>query len=138
MNFKFSGHQKYLSAFHFSSLTDIVMLLLIFFLLTSSFVITRGMNITLPKTAVGQPPLRKTITVTIEKDKLLYLNNDRIAKEKLALTLAGLMQQDKEQQIVVRADKDLILQDVIEILDIAKSVGATRLFIATEAAKEVK
>ncbi len=96
------------------------------------------MNITLPKTAVGQPPLRKTISVTIEKDKLLYLNNDRIAKDKLAATLAGLLHQDKEQQIVVRADKDLVLQDVIEVLDIAKGVGATRLFIATEAAKEVK
>ena len=96
------------------------------------------MNITLPKTAVGQPPLRKTITITIEKDKLLYLNNDRITKNKLAATLAGLMQKDKEQQIVVRADKDLVLQEVVEILDIAKGAGATRLFIATEAAKEVQ
>lgn len=93
---------------------------------------------TLPKTAVGQPPQRKTIAVTIEKNKTLYLNSGTVRKEELASRLSALLKQDPDQQIVVRADKDLILQDVVEILDIAKSVGATRLFIATEAAKEVK
>lgn len=138
MNFQPTNSRKYLETFNFSSLTDVVMQLLIFFLLTFSFANTRGMNVTLPKTAVGQPPQRKTIAVTIEKAKKLYLNADVVRKEELAAKLSALLKQDPDQQIVVRADKDLILQDVVEILDIAKSVGATRLFIATEAAKEVK
>jgi biopolymer transport protein ExbD len=138
MNFQPASSRKYLESFNFSSLTDVVMQLLIFFLLTFSFANTRGMNVTLPKTAVGQPPQRKTIAVTIEKNKTLYLNSGTVRKEELASRLSALLKQDPDQQIVVRADKDLILQDVVEILDIAKSVGATRLFIATEAAKEVK
>lgn len=138
MNFQFRGQQKFLTVFHFSSLTDIVMLLLIFFLLTSSFVVTRGMNIVLPKTVIGQPPQHRTITVAIEKNKQLFLNNELISKDLLAVRLAAAFGKDKEQQIVVRADKDVILQDVVEILDIAKSVGATRLFIATDVVKEVK
>ncbi len=135
MNFQFRGQQKFLTVFHFSSLTDIVMLLLIFFLLTSSFVVTRGMNIVLPKTVIGQPPQQRTITVAIEKNKQLFLNNELISKEQLAVRLTAALGKDKEQQIVVRADKDVILQDVVEILDIAKSVGATRLFIATDVIK---
>jgi biopolymer transport protein ExbD len=138
MNFQSPSSRKYLETFNFSSLTDVVMQLLIFFLLTFSFANTRGMNVTLPKTAVGQPPQRKTIAVTIEKSKTLFLNASTVRKEELAARLSALLKQDPDQQIVVRADKDLILQDVVEILDIAKSVGATRLFIATEAAKEVK
>lgn len=113
------------------------MQLLIFFLLTFSFANTRGMNVTLPKTAVGQPPQRKTISVTIEKDKRLFVNSDAVPKEQLGARLTILIRQDPDQQIVVRADKDLVLQDVVEVLDIAKGAGATRLFIATEAAKEV-
>ncbi len=96
------------------------------------------MNVTLPKTAVGQPPMRKTVSVSIQKDKQLFVNNEAVPKDQLAAKLSTLIQKDADQQIVVRADKDLTLQDVVEILDIAKSVGATKLFIATEAAKEVK
>ena len=139
MNFRSTGgQQKYLESFNFSSLTDVVMQLLIFFLLTFSFANTRGMNVTLPKTAVGQPPLRKTIALSLTKDKIMYLNNEAIPKQQLAARLSVLIKQDPEQQIVVQADKDLLLQDVVEVLDIAKGVGATRLFIATEAAKEVQ
>lgn len=138
MNFQPVNRRKYIETFNFSSLTDVVMQLLIFFLLTFSFANVRGMNITLPKTVVGQPPQRSTITVTIEKDKKLYLNNEAIHKEQLAAKLQTLFQKDTDQQIVVRADKDLTLQDVVEILDIAKSVGATRLFIATEAVRGIK
>lgn len=139
MNFRSTGgQQKFLESFNFSSLTDVVMQLLIFFLLTFSFANTRGMNVTLPKTAVGQAPLRKTIAVSVAKDKILYLNNEAVSKMELGARLAALMKQDPEQQIVVQADKDLTLQDVVEVLDIAKGVGATRLFIATEAAAEVK
>ncbi|MBI4810704.1 MAG: biopolymer transporter ExbD [Ignavibacteriales bacterium] len=138
MNFRPVHRSRYLESFNFSSLTDVVMQLLIFFLLTFSFANTRGMNVTLPKTAVGQPPQRKTISVSIQKDKNLFVNNEAVTKNQLAAKLTALIKVDIDQQIVIRADKDLTLQDVVEILDIAKGVGATKLFIATEAAKEVK
>ena len=138
MNFQSGSRNKYLDSFNFSSLTDVVMQLLIFFLLTFSFANTRGMNVILPKTSVGQAPPRKTMSVTLQKDRKLFLNTDAVTKEQLGAKLRALLQKDSDQQVVVRADKDLILQDVVEILDIAKGVGATRLFIATEAVNEVK
>ena len=138
MNFQFEGQRKYLESFNFSSLTDVVMQLLIFFLLTFSFANTRGMNVTLPKATLGQPPQRKTISVSIEKDKKLFLNNEAVLKEQLAVRIAELLKKEQDQQIVVRADKDLVLQDVVEVLDIARGVGATRLFIATESGQEKK
>lgn len=132
MNFSSGSKTKYLETFNFSSLTDVVMQLLIFFLLTFSFANTRGVNVILPKAQSGQPPLRKTISVAIAMDRKIYLNGDLVAKDKLVNRLAQLIRKDAEQQIVVRADKGLQLQDVIDILDIAKSTGATKLFIATE------
>ena len=138
MNFHFQSQQKYLDSFNFSSLTDVVMQLLIFFLLTFSFANTRGMNVTLPKAIAGQPPQRKSISISILKDKRLIVNSDEVPKAQLGSRLSVLIQKDAEQQIVVRADKDLTLQDVVEVLDIAKGVGATRLFIATESSPEKK
>lgn len=138
MNFRSSRRQNYLESFNFSSLTDVVMQLLIFFLLTFSFANTRGMNVTLPRTSIGQPPTQKTISVTLMKEKKIYINSEEVAKEDLTGRIAAMLGSDPDQQIVIRADKDLLLQDVVEIMDLAKGAGATRLFIATDAAREEK
>ena len=138
MNFYKGSQQKYLESFNFSSLTDVVMQLLIFFLLTFSFANTRGINVTLPKAAAGQAPDRKTISVTIAKDKKLTLNGDAIGKGQLTSRIGQLLKKNKEQQVVIRADKDIILQEIIEVFDLAKAAGASRLFIATDSGQEKK
>lgn len=133
MNFEFQAHRKYLSIFNFSSLTDIVLLLLIFFLLTSLFAVIRGMDVVLPKAKTGQAPQQKIITVSMTKDRKIFLGTQPVTKNQLGEKLKAAVKPD--QQIVIHADKSLILDEVIEILDIAKGVGATRLFIATEPVK---
>lgn len=133
MNFQFQAHKKYLSAFNFSSLTDIVLLLLIFFLLTSVFTVLRGMDVTLPKAVSTQPPQRKTISVAMTKDRKIFVDGKLITKDNLADNLKNVF--TSEHQIVIQADKSLILDEVIELLDIAKGIGATKLFIATEPVK---
>ncbi|MDI6802449.1 MAG: biopolymer transporter ExbD [Bacteroidota bacterium] len=133
MNFQFQGHKKYLSVFHFSSLTDIVLLLLIFFLLTSTYTVLRGMDVTLPAATSSQPPQRKTISIAMTKDKKLFVENKQVTKDQLADALKAVFTQD--HQIVIQADKSLVLEEVVEVLDISKGIGATRLFIATESAK---
>jgi len=134
MNFRFQAHTRYLSAFNFSSLTDIVMLLLIFFLLTSSFAVIHGMDVVLPKASTGQTPQRKILTVSFTKDRKLFVGGSQVSKSQLAARLKAALKPD--QQIVIQADKNLVLDEVIEVLDIAKGVGATRLFIATEPLRE--
>jgi biopolymer transport protein ExbD len=132
VNYQYRSQQRYLTAFNFSSLTDIVMLLLVFFLLTSSFIVTQGMNVTLPKSVEHQTPMRKTIAVSIGKDKRVFLNSEQVTKEQLSGQITALLRQDPDQQVIVRADKDLALQDVVETLDIVRGAGASRLFIATD------
>lgn len=135
MNFHYRSQEKYLTSFNFSSLTDIVLLLLIFFLLTSSFIVVKGLNITLPKSVEHQPPQRKSIVVSIGKDKKISLNDAVTTKDQLIPRLSVLLKKDPDQQIIIRADKELILQEVVEILDLVKGSGATRLFIATDSPK---
>lgn len=138
MNFRRVTGHKYLETFNFSSLTDVVMQLLIFFLLTFSFVQTRGMNIALPRAGVSQTPQQPTITISIGKDRKIFLNNELVLKEQLGPRLSSMFQQRMDQQIVVRADQSLSLQEVVEILDVARGSGATRLFIATDKPTEIR
>lgn len=128
---RFKPENKLLSTFSVSSLTDIVMLLLIFFLLSSSFVIQPGIKVQLPRAETGETPTDNNLTVTITEKGRLYLNNNQVTLESLGQKLATALRKDREKVVIIKADKTVTLQNTVQVIDIAKAVGATRFMIAT-------
>ncbi|MBM2840379.1 MAG: biopolymer transport protein ExbD/TolR [Bacteroidetes bacterium] len=122
---------RLLTSFSVSSLTDIVMLLLIFFLLSSSFVTQPGIKVQLPKAETGETPNDKNIAITLTEKGMLFLNAERVTLESLGQKLAAAMKNNHEGVVVIRADKNVTLQNTVQVIDIAKAVGATRFMIAT-------
>ena len=125
----------YLSAFNFSSLTDIVMLLLIFFLLTSSFVTTRGLDVVLPEASESSQPDNLRLDVSLDEKGDLYFNGDRTDFEQLGTRVQEELAKEEEGDtaiIVIRADRTLDYDIVIRVLDIVKGAGAMKFFLATE------
>ncbi|HWP81543.1 MAG TPA: biopolymer transporter ExbD [Bacteroidota bacterium] len=133
---KLKTEHKLLTIFSFSSLTDIVLLLLIFFLLSSSFVIQPGIKVQLPKAAAAEADDRRDIILTLTDQGLLFLNNDRVTVETLGARLSSLLEASKEKSIIINADRAVSLQSAVQVMDIAKAVGATRFLIATQPALE--
>lgn len=129
---KFSTVHKPLSAFSHSSLTDIVFLLLIFFLLSSSFVIQSGIKIQLPRSAAAEQETQRQIVVTVTEKGAIYLNDRQVGTETLGSQLAPLLQKDREKVVIIKADQMVSLQSAVQVMDIAKGVGAMRLVIATQ------
>jgi len=129
---KIETSRKRIVAFSTISLTDIVLLLLIFFLLTSSFVVQPGIKIKLPKAASGQQDDTDKIFLTITERQQIYLNQKQINRSDLGSRLRTLLEQNPDKIVVIRADKDLTLETTIGIIDIAKLAGAERFMIATE------
>jgi len=127
----FKSETKLLDIFNFSSLTDIVLQLLIFFLLSSSFVMQTGIKVQLPKAEMGESESRKNIIVTLTEAGNLYLNGEQLVVSSLGPKLAGLIGSDKEQVVVIKADKTVSLQRTVEVIDVAKAVGAAKFMIAT-------
>lgn len=130
---KFETNKKRFTMFSTISLTDIVLLLLIFFLLTSSFVVQPGIKIKLPKAASGQTDESDKIFLTVTKRDKIFLNQKQINRTQLGAELRRLLDGNSEKLVVIRADKDLSLESTIRIVDIAKLAGAERFMIATEA-----
>jgi biopolymer transport protein ExbD len=128
---RLAQEQRLLTNFSVSSLTDIVMLLLIFFLLSSSFVIQPGIKVQLPKAETGETPRDNSLTVTITEKGRLYVNSDQVTVENLGRKLSSLLERNRDQVVVIKADKDVTLQKTVQVIDIAKAVGATRFMIAT-------
>jgi biopolymer transport protein ExbD len=129
---KFTHENKLLAAFNYTSLTDVVLQLLIFFLLSSSFVVAPGIKVQVPKAVTGETGSEVSITISLTERGELFLNADRVTVQDLGHKLAGLLDKARDRIVVVRADKNVTLQNTVEVIDIAKSVGATRFMIATE------
>lgn len=129
---RFKSEQKLLTTFSFSSLTDIVLLLLIFFLLSSSFVFQPGVKVQLPKAETSEPQSDRSLVITLTEQGAIFLNTERVDLRELGPKLAALLSQTPEQVVVLKADRTVSLQQTVQVIDVAKAVGATRFLIATQ------
>lgn len=129
---KFETSRKPLSAFSLSSLTDIVFLLLIFFLLTSQFVIQTGVKVKLPASKLNEQSLPTKLIVSIAEDMTIYIGNQKTDINSLAIELNRLRAEIQEDNLVIRADKTVDIDLVIQVIDAAKGVGIERFTIETE------
>ena len=129
---KFEISNKHLSVFSYSSLTDIVLLLVIFFLLTSQFVIQTGVKVKLPGSQNIEQSEQTKLVVTITSGNAIYLGQDQVGLEGLSEKLIGLLQTNKEDNLIIRADKSVQIDQVIKVIDAAKSAGIAKFTIETE------
>ena len=101
-----------------SSMTDIVFLLLIFFMITSTLVTTSALDILLPK-ASGKTENRKSTSVTITKSLVYYIDNEKINESKLEQSLLALLAGKENPTIVLRAEEGVPIEKAVKIMDIA-------------------
>ena len=130
MNFQMNS--KKIIMFSAISLTDIVLLLLIFFLLSSSFIIQPGIKVQLPKAVSAETESSDRIYITVTRNQVIYLNQEQILKGELGIRLKEILTDDPDKLIVIQADKNLTLENTIEIIDITRIAGAQRFMIATQ------
>ena len=129
---KFSVSNKPLSVFSYSSLTDIVLLLVIFFLLTSQFVILTGVKVKLPGSQTLDQSEPTKLIVTITSEGAIYAGADQTGIEQLAEKLKVIKETSPETNLIIRADKTVQIDLVIKVIDAAKTVGIGKFTIETE------
>jgi biopolymer transport protein ExbD len=130
---KFHTQNKTLDSFSYASLTDMILQLLIFFMLTASFVSSSGIKVELPKASTGTPPSdQQTITISVTNDYRIYLNNTEVSMPSLKDAIQESIKDYENPIVILNADKDVNLQKAIEIIDIAKTVGCTKYLLATD------
>lgn len=115
-----------------TSLIDIVFLLLIYFLLTTNFMVDEGINIKLPQAKASAPQTEEVITVHVDEQGRIYLRECEVTPEALFDGLREIMGPSQDRLVVVRADRSVILNHAVKVMDVAKAAGAGRLCLATE------
>ena len=129
---KFEVSNKPSSVFSYSSLTDIVLLLVIFFLLTSQFVILTGVKVKLPGSQTQEQSEPTKLIVTITSEGMIYAGQEQTGMDQLAEKLNVIKSTTSETNLIIRADKTVQIDLVIKVIDAAKSVGIGKFTIETE------
>ena len=112
------GRNKINPTFNMSSMTDIVFLLLIFFMLTSTLVTVSAIDVLLPK-AGGKTENSKSVAVTITNQSLFYIDKTKVSSSRLESEILRSVGTDKKKTIVIRGDKDVPYKNVMKVIDIA-------------------
>ena len=104
--------------FNMSSMTDIVFLLLIFFMLTSTLVSPNALKLLLPNSK-SKTLEKQTISVSINEDLDFYINENQVIENNLESELKEILSNQKEPAIILHADKTVDIEHVVKVMDIA-------------------
>jgi len=112
------GRNKVDPSFNMSSMTDIVFLLLIFFMLTSTLVTVSAIDVLLPK-AGGKTENSKSVAVSINSKSQFYIDKTLVSSANLEREILKSVGSDKKKTIVIRGDQDVAYKNVMKVIDIS-------------------
>ena len=112
------SRNKVSANFNMSSMTDIVFLLLIFFMLTSTLVSPNALKLLLPSSK-AKTLEKQTISISITKDIDFYINENKVTAESIEQELKLLIKNEKEPAIILHTDKTVAIEHVVKVMDIA-------------------
>jgi biopolymer transport protein TolR len=125
------GRSPILSEINITPLTDIFLVLLIIFMVTSAAMVESGAKITLPEVdSTASQPREVTITVTPAND--IFVNNTLTPYEQLEDVLRGYISAKPDIPVVLEGDREVLFGQAVRILSIAQKAGATQIAIAAE------
>lgn len=128
MNLQTKNRRK--AEFNMSSMTDLVFLLLIFFMLTSTLVAPNALKILLPKNS-GQTLAPQSVTVSIDRGLQLYYEDKKVDERGLESALTQLSGSEPGATLVLNADQSVPIEKVVTIMGLANRLNL-KMILATE------
>jgi len=119
-----------------TSLIDVLFLLLIFFIVSSTFLEQPGMKLDLPKASRREVLQMEGYTLFIMTDGSMYINEEPITRDVLSERLKEIAPDVEERGLILKADESVRYGLVVEVMDIAKQSGIMKLVIATRLKEE--
>ena len=113
-------------------LVDVVLQLILFFMLSSSFVLQPGISIELPKSSVAAPQDKKDLIITIAADNAIFLNQTQVAIDELEGSLIRVKKDYPEGQVLIKPDTHVQTGKLIEVMSICVRGGFEKFGVATQ------
>lgn len=127
------GEESIVAEVNLTPLIDIMLVLLIIFMVTSTAALESGLDIELPKTSItNEKKQDEVLIITLSKDGKVALQGKLVADDKLSSEMVAKLAELKTESVILEGDTQAFLGKAVEIMDIAKSAGAKNFSIAAE------
>ncbi len=106
-------------------------ILITLMVLTPVIILSSRLHVNLPEATTIEPPTEKNITITITSEHEISINNELVTREQLATVLSKTIRKNPNDLLLIRTDKELETGTVMNIIALAKKLGARSISIAT-------
>jgi biopolymer transport protein ExbD len=115
-------------------LVDITLVLLIIFMVTTTYIVNPTIKVELPKAATGSEQARTTLSLTLTKEGVLYLNGERSDDAGVLRSIATDLPKNPDLQAIIAADKIVPHGSVVHLIDLVKRAGVRKFAINVDTA----
>ena len=124
--------------FNSSSMSDLVFLLLIFFMLTSTLISPNAIKLLLPKSTSGQTMAKQNVTVSIDESNHFFVENNEVSEQELPDVIGALLEGVDAGTVKLHSDATVAVQYVVKVIDAVNKVNSRqgkkhKVILATQA-----
>lgn len=125
--------QKLIAEINITPFTDVILVLLIIFMITTPLILQSNLKVNLPSSATGSPMQEnQQISITLTNEGLIYLDNKLILRKSLKAEVARVYQANPALEVILFSDRMVRFKDIVSLLDIFNELGIKNLNIATK------
>ena len=132
------GGEAIVAEINITPLTDVFLVLLIIFMVTSSVIANTGKKVDLPEAVQQTQTPPKAVTVTITEEGVVQVNDDVVKPERLRSYLEKALKETDNKTVILRGDRKVVLEQAVYVLDQAQLAGAQGFALATKKPKKME
>lgn len=129
-----AGKRRRLPVLNVTSLIDVLFLLLIFFMVSSTFIENPAIDLDLPEASSAESVENESTSLALDAQGGMFLNGEAVTPEELPGRLAAAVAEDPERVLILEADRSVDYGEVIRVIDTAREAGVRRISAFTAAA----
>lgn len=118
--------------FSMASMTDIIFLLLVFFMITSSAISHSAIEVKLPKASDANPNVQDPTNVVVNEEGKFFINDNEIPKQEIENAIKNSLKQNQSQAFTIKADENTKHKDIVFLMNIAEKNGLSIAIATTE------
>ena len=130
------GAGRLISGINITPLTDVVLVLLVIFMIATPLLIRSEIKVTLPRTTSADAAAESSLVVTIDPAGTIYLNGAKVAFADLRGALGAALKKQANAPVIIMGDRDVRYDLVVQVLEIARSSGVSRLSLAVQTTRK--
>ena len=127
-----NGEDDLISGINITPLVDIVLVLLIIFMVTATYIVREAIEVDLPRAAHGGEATGTTLAVVVTRDGTIYLDGVRRSDQELSVRTREAVAKDRDTRAIISADRASLHGAVVHVIDVVKGAGVSRFAINIE------